>query len=343
MPDPTTSNILLAIPTRGSDVGTWDLPVNGDFAGIDGYFGGVQTISLSNTNVTLTAPTGTATPSGGPTQSQNAVLRFTGALSANVQIVLPLPGYYIIENLTTNPNFVVQFRAIGTGEVICVDQGEIQHIYNDGTNVRFVNLGRIGNTEIWGGLASMPIWVGACTKRPYLLCDGGVYNVSDFPYLGARLQGNFGGNGVTTFGVPDLRGRVPLPYDGTGTRITAAVCGINGQQMGGAADNQGITLNAGQIPTITAAGVNNISVVLNGASGGQGVPVTSSPGNIQPSQRATQSGAVDATSTAATWGGASSTSSGNNTINVSSNNTGGQSHSNVQPAQVTGIAVIRAA
>jgi hypothetical protein len=59
-----------------------------------------------------------------------------------------------------------------------------------------------------------------CRQRPYLLCDGTVYNVSDFRYLGAQLGGSFGGNGVTTFAVPDLRGRVAHPYDGTGTRIS---------------------------------------------------------------------------------------------------------------------------
>ena len=38
------------------------------------------------------APAGfTATPTPGPTQSQNRVLRFTGTLTANVAVTLPLP------------------------------------------------------------------------------------------------------------------------------------------------------------------------------------------------------------------------------------------------------------
>lgn len=233
MSDPQTGNILLAIPTRGSDTGTWDLPVNGDFNSIDGHFGGVVTVGLTNVNVTLTAPTGTATPSPGPTQAENAVVRLTGTLSGNVQITLPLPGPIIVENLTTGA-FVVSFRAVGSGEIIATAQGTRKAIYNDGTNVRFVGGPDPGAQELWASLSAIPAWVSACTVKPWLLCDGSIYNFSDYPYLGAMFGATFGGNGSTTFGVPDLRGRVPLAYDGTGTRITTAGCGINGQTLGAA-------------------------------------------------------------------------------------------------------------
>lgn len=35
-------------------------------------------------------------------------------------------------------------------------------------------------------------------------CDGSVYNISDFPDLGAYFGSTFGGNGTTTFAVPNL-------------------------------------------------------------------------------------------------------------------------------------------
>jgi len=69
MADPLTSTRGLAVPTRGSDSGTWDVPVNNDMIAIDGMFGGVQSISLTNANVTLTVPaTFSQTPGAGPTQ-----------------------------------------------------------------------------------------------------------------------------------------------------------------------------------------------------------------------------------------------------------------------------------
>ena len=334
MADPTTSNILLTVPTRGSDPGTWDVPVNNNSLALDGFFGGVQTISVSNANFSLTAPAGVVTPGGGPTQSQNAVLRFTGTLTANVQVTLPLPGYYIVENLSTG-NFVLTFRAVGIGQIIAVDQGEILHLYNDGTNVRFVNLGRIGHLEIWAGLIAMPAWVTACTVAPYLLCDGSIYNFSTFPALGARLLGAFGGNGVTTFGVPDSRGRLPLAYDGTGTRITVAGCGLNGQTLGGALDKQTNTLLTANLPPYTPSGTLSLgSGSLTGTANFGSQPIISGQG-------------------AGIGGGGAFGVNGGTNVVISGNPSGSFNGlaqggintpvNNVQPSQVTGIAVIRAA
>lgn len=250
-----TSNIGLVADPTGSNVGTWaDNVTNPDFVAIDGFLGGVQSISVAATPVTLTAPGGFApTPGAGPTQSQNRVLRFTGLLTANVMVTLPLPGAYIIENLTTG-NFVLSFRGVTATEVVGTPQGERVEIYNDGANVRFVNLGRMGALELWGVLPALPIWVTACSVRPYLVADGTIYNVADFPALGARYSSVFGGNGITTFGLPDLRGRVPLAYDATGVRITVAGCGINGQTMGAALDQQTVTLGTSNLPPYTPTG-----------------------------------------------------------------------------------------
>lgn len=40
----------------------------------------------------------------------------------------------------------------------------------------------------------------------WLICDGTVYSISDYPELAARLGNTYGGDGVTTFAVPDDRG-----------------------------------------------------------------------------------------------------------------------------------------
>src|ERR1700761_2762294 len=119
---PTTVNIALNIPATGDLVGTWgSAAINPDLSAIDGFLGGVQTVSVSNAPITLTAPTGSITPSAGPTQAQNAVLRISGTLTANVKITLPLPGYYIVENLIGLPtSFVVTFGAVAAGQVVAV-------------------------------------------------------------------------------------------------------------------------------------------------------------------------------------------------------------------------------
>lgn len=336
MVDPTTPNILLAVPTRGSDPGTWDIPVNGNSSGLDGYLGGVQTISVSNASFSLTAPSGTVTAGGGPTQAQNAVLVFTGTLTADVTVTLPLPGYYIINNQSnTTTNKLLFFRAVGSGNIIAPAFGETVHIFNDGTNVSFANLARVGAVEIWAGLSTMPRWVTACTVPPYLLNDGTIYNFSTYPALGAQLLGVFGGNGVTTFGVPDHRGRVPLVYDGTGTRITTAGCGINGQTLGavnpGGGGQTNIILTA-NLPPYSPAG----SIVSTIQQGGT-YPLLSA---------ILAGGNTTALGGAATGGTAVSL---NGLLGVVSTFTGSPQGGTsspfavVQPSQVTGISVIRAA
>lgn len=47
----------------------------------------------------------------------------------------------------------------------------------------------------------------------WLLCDGTVHNIATYPLLGAVLGNKYGGDGVTTFAVPDMRGRVPVGFD----------------------------------------------------------------------------------------------------------------------------------
>lgn len=60
-------------------------------------------------------------------------------------------------------------------------------------------------------------------SRPgWLYCDGTVYNIADHPDLGAYLGATFGGNGTTTFAVPDLRGIFLRGYGTHGT-LTDAV------------------------------------------------------------------------------------------------------------------------
>lgn len=41
----------------------------------------------------------------------------------------------------------------------------------------------------------------------WLLCDGGTYNISDYPALFGAIGKTWGGDGSKTFAVPDLRGR----------------------------------------------------------------------------------------------------------------------------------------
>lgn len=62
--------------------------------------------------------------------------------------------------------------------------------------------------------------MGNTAPKHYLACDGTEYNIEDYPYLSQFIKdefesfNHFGGDGVTTFAVPDLRGEF---LRGTGT------------------------------------------------------------------------------------------------------------------------------
>jgi hypothetical protein len=253
--EPQTVNIGLVVGNTGDMVGTWaTLCTNPDYVAIDGYLGGIQTISAGSTPITLTSPAAyTPTPSGGPTQAQNAVIRVTGTLTAGVQITLPLPGYMIIENLTTGA-FVLSFRAIGSGEVIAIQQGSIRHIYNDGTNVRFVNLPDVG-TYLDIAASTVPTWITSCTKPPYLNCDGTTFNASTYPYLNTFLGGNT---------LPDLRGVARYTLNqGTG-RLTTAGSGLDGNTLFANKFTQSYTIVVSNLPPYTPSG--NVATTFPGAS-----------------------------------------------------------------------------
>jgi microcystin-dependent protein len=71
-------------------------------------------------------------------------------------------------------------------------------------------------------------------------CDGSLLPIDQFETLFVLIGTTYGGNGQTNFGVPDLRGRIPI-HEGTGPGRTTRV-------LGQIAGNEQITLNANQIP-----------------------------------------------------------------------------------------------
>jgi microcystin-dependent protein len=44
----------------------------------------------------------------------------------------------------------------------------------------------------------------------WMVCNGQLLPIASYNALFALLGTNYGGNGVTTFGLPDLRGRIPM-------------------------------------------------------------------------------------------------------------------------------------
>lgn len=62
----------------------------------------------------------------------------------------------------------------------------------------------------------------------WFLCDGSLKSITQYDSLYTLIGTTYGGDGVQTFAVPDLRGRTPLHF-GTGQGLSAYV---QGQQLG---------------------------------------------------------------------------------------------------------------
>jgi microcystin-dependent protein len=95
----------------------------------------------------------------------------------------------------------------------------------------------------------------------WLPCDGRLLQISQYEVLYTLLGTTFGGDGVNTFGVPDLRGRIPL-HQGTGPGLSPRIPG----QISGA---ETITLTGPQMPAHTHpvyATTNNVSTSTPGST-----------------------------------------------------------------------------
>lgn len=80
--------------------------------------------------------------------------------------------------------------------------------YYDGTNWKIVNGQVTGDTLPIGAIVPFGGWD---APAGWLICDGTLLNKNDYPELFDAIGYSFGGEeGGSTFGLPDLRGRVPL-------------------------------------------------------------------------------------------------------------------------------------
>jgi microcystin-dependent protein len=288
MPEPNEPLAGLITPNTGDLTGAWGTAaLNANFVAIGGMAGGVLNLSFSGaTTITLTGPSGSITPGAGPTQQQNFMLNFSGAQTGNAVLFFSRPGTYAVNNRCTGTTAYVQCApASGTGTYIGIPQGKATQIYFDGTNVDFLNPLDAGVAYDLHGAVAIPPWMQACKVQPYLPKDGTVYNVSSYTALAQVLGSTFGGNGVTTFGVPDERNRMRMAWDNSGTsgRVTAAGSGINGVAMGAAGGDQlmqshqhtAATINLG---TLSANEGQFIRAIGGGTPSGAGGLADDAPG-----------------------------------------------------------------
>ncbi|PZF74452.1 phage tail protein [Taibaiella soli] len=100
----------------------------------------------------------------------------------------------------------------------------------------------------------------------WALCNGQTLSISENEALYSLIGTTYGGDGVQTFVLPDLRGRAPI-HQGQGNGLTNRV-------MGQTVGTESVTLNTQQMPA-HSHGFNSFNNYGTAASPAQGFPAKS--------------------------------------------------------------------
>jgi microcystin-dependent protein len=104
----------------------------------------------------------------------------------------------------------------------------------------------------------------------WLQCNGQLVSIQQYTALFALLGTTYGGNGTSTFGLPDLRGRV-MVGQGQGT-------GLQNYTMGEQTGSETVTLQVTQMPS------HNHTVGVSSAAGTSSDPTNQVPAQINTGQ-----------------------------------------------------------
>ena len=87
------------------------------------------------------------------------------------------------------------------------------------------------------------MFAGNFAPRGWAFCDGQLLAVSQNDALFSLLGTIYGGDGRTTFGLPDMRGRIPI-HAGSGP-------GLSPRRLGAKSGEENVTLTVNQLPSHT--------------------------------------------------------------------------------------------
>lgn len=117
------------------------------------------------------------------------------------------------------------------------------------------------------------------TPNGWQACDGSLLSIAEYEVLYVLLGTTYGGDGQSTFAVPDLRGRLPI-HQGQGP-------GLSNYVIGQVSGTETVTLTTQQMPshthtvlaTTAAANTGNITAaVIPGAVSGETMYATDTTG-----------------------------------------------------------------
>jgi len=135
-----STDLKLELMVTGENSGTWGDKTNTNLNLIQQAIAGFESIAITSTNTTLAMTDATIS------NARNAVLKFTGTITANCTVFVAsgIEKTYILENGTTG-NFTVALNQVGGSSAIFAGTDKSNKlVYLDGTNA--VDLGLVNLT-----------------------------------------------------------------------------------------------------------------------------------------------------------------------------------------------------
>lgn len=120
-----------------------------------------------------------------------------------------------------------------------------------------------------GYISEVRMFAGNFAPRSWMFCQGQLLAISQYDAVFALLGTTYGGDGQTTFGLPDLRSRTPI-HTGQGAGLSNYVLG----QMAGTEAN---TLTANNVGGHTHAVTGNAGIQAATGDGQAGAAVNNFP------------------------------------------------------------------
>jgi hypothetical protein len=141
-----TTSLKIQEIGSGEQAGVWGNTTNTNWTLMEQAVAGVQTITMSNANYTLSNLNGTLD------EARNAVIVVNGTNSGVYQVIAPLvTKTFIVSNQTTGGYSITIGGA--SGSVITIPNGVTTLVYCDGTNFYAGISGLAGNQTIGGNLS----------------------------------------------------------------------------------------------------------------------------------------------------------------------------------------------
>lgn len=143
-----TTNLKIQEIGTGEQAGVWGSTTNTNWMLIEQAVAGVQTITMSNANYTLTNLNGVLD------EARNMVLVVQGTNSGIYQIIVPAnqTKFYVVSNQTTG-GYPITIGTSGVGgSVISIPNGTTAQVYTNGTNTYSAQTGSSGDFVVNGNL-----------------------------------------------------------------------------------------------------------------------------------------------------------------------------------------------